>query len=60
MVPDRYRRTDPLAGLSRIPYECRLCRWCWRLDAAANQLAVWTGRLAARAVFRDMRRRGEL
>lgn len=34
-------------------------RWAWRLDDAANRLTVVTGRWAARAVFRDLHRRGE-
>ena len=59
MVPDRYGRTTPLAGPSRIPYKCRRCRWAWRLDDLANKATLVTGRWAARAVWRDMRRRGE-
>jgi hypothetical protein len=34
----------------------RLLRWCWRLDAAANLLVVWTGRLAGWATRRAMAR----
>lgn len=31
-----------------------ILRWCWRLDRAANRLAVQTGRLAAWATRRAM------
>jgi hypothetical protein len=37
-----------------------IVRCCWRIDAAANRLTVYTGRLAAWATRWDMRRRGEL
>jgi hypothetical protein len=32
-----------------------ILRWCWQLDAAANRLTIWTGRLAAWATRRAMR-----
>jgi len=31
-----------------------IVRWCWRLDRAANQLVMRTGRLAAWATRRAM------
>ena len=36
-----------------------LLRWAWLLDDLANKATLITGRLAARAVWRDLRRRGE-
>jgi hypothetical protein len=44
---------------SRLSLATITVRCLWRLDDAANRLTERTGRWAARAVFRDMRRRGE-
>jgi hypothetical protein len=41
-------------SLSRL-----VLRWTWRLDDVVNKATIVTGRWAARAVFRDMRGRGE-
>ena len=34
----------------------KLVRWCWQLDRGANRVTVWTGKLAAWATRRAMRR----
>ena len=48
-----------IAGGTAGVYVVGVVRWAWRLDAAANKVTEWTGRLAAAAVWRDMRRSGE-
>jgi hypothetical protein len=59
--------TKPGIALQRTPVETNkettrprhLVHWAWQLDRAANRVAIWTGRLAAWATRRAVRKDGE-